>query len=188
MNPPDIDKTDIKRRKIDNTQLSKAEKSQQLPSEQSETAVQHQTEKPQQQQLPSQQQKQSRLPQQNNSQIPVSEHIPSNSKFLISRNIGKNGTNGIINGNGNIRHKSKRKEKQNKYTYYPVTGSYYLPPIQVYYFPHSSAHAEEKLTYSKSRNGSVGGDEKGSKYFTSPTTPSYVGLGPTYKYFLKNDK
>ncbi|GMF56455.1 unnamed protein product [[Candida] boidinii] len=191
MNPPDIDKTDIKRRKIDNTQVLKPEKSQKLPLEQSEKSIQYQTEKPQQQQLLHQQQ--------NNSQIPGSQYTSSNSKFTVPGTIGNSGNsnnnnnkniinnnNGII-GNGNTRHKSKRKEKQNKYTYYPVSGSYYLPPIQVYYFPHSSAHAEEKLTYSKSRNGSVG-DEKGSKYFTSPTTPSYEGLGPTYKYFLKNGK
>ncbi|CDK29151.1 unnamed protein product [Kuraishia capsulata CBS 1993] len=36
--------------------------------------------------------------------------------------------------------------KSRQYQYFPISSAYYLPPVQVYYFPHSSAHNERKPT------------------------------------------
>ncbi|VEU23779.1 DEKNAAC104883 [Brettanomyces naardenensis] len=66
--------------------------------------------------------------------------------------------------------KTPPKTPHARYRYFPIRSNYYLPPVRVYYLPHSAAHREIKM------------DDMRMK--------GRMSLGPTYNYFIrrKDDK
>ncbi|GMG19852.1 unnamed protein product [Ambrosiozyma monospora] len=78
-------------------------------------------------------------------------------------------SNSFSLSNSNKRKRTSSLELESRYTYFPIKSNYYLPPVHVYWFPHNAAHKERSNDY---------------KRFTKKNSKR-VGLGPTYKYFLK---